>query len=61
MRKPSVTELARAFLWLTVLAAAAILFWGSDRLWLLIIILLASGWTDVRLVEMDCRGGKHST
>lgn len=57
MRKLDAIDFAHAFLWLTTLAAAIILFWGSDRLWMMVVILLASGWTSVRLVGRRCRGG----
>ena len=58
MRKPTVVELANAFLWLTVLAAAIILFWESDRLWMMIMAILASGWASTGLVVRNCREGK---
>lgn len=51
------TDFAQAFLWLTTLAAAIILFWGSERLWMMVVILLASGWTSIRLVGRRCRKG----
>ena len=57
MRKFDAIDFAHAFLWLTTLAAAMILFWGSDRLWMMVVILLASGWTSIRLVSRRCRGG----
>lgn len=57
MRDLEVTDFAHAFLWLTTLAAAVILFWGSDRLWMMVVILLASGWTSIRLVARRCHGG----
>ena len=57
MRKLDAIDFAHAFLWLTTLAAAIILFWGSDRLWMMVVILLASGWTSVRLVGRRCREG----
>lgn len=45
------TDFAHAFLWLTTLAAAIILFWGCDKLWVMVVILLTSGWTSIRLVS----------
>jgi hypothetical protein len=50
MKELDATVFGQAFLWLTTLAAAMILFWGSDRLWMMAAILLASGWTSVGLV-----------
>jgi len=58
MRKPTPVELANAFLWLTVLAAAIILFWNSDRLWMMVVAILASGWTSMGLFAKSCQGGK---
>ncbi len=43
MRKPTTVEFANAFLWLAVLAGALILFWGSDRLWMMVVVVLANG------------------
>jgi hypothetical protein len=57
MRDLDATDFAHAFLWLTTLAAAIILFWGSDRLWMLVVILLASRWTSIRLVARRRHGG----
>ena len=57
MRKFDAIDFAHAFLWLTTLAAAIILFWGSDRLWMMVVILLASGWTSITLVSRRCREG----
>jgi hypothetical protein len=57
MRDLEATDFAHAFLWLTTLVAASILFWGSDRLWVMIVILLANGWASIRLVARRCRGG----
>jgi hypothetical protein len=54
MREFDATDFAQAFLWLTTLAAAIILFWGSDRLWMMVVVLLVSGWTSVTLVRR-CR------
>jgi hypothetical protein len=57
MKELDATVFAHAFLWLTTLAAAIILFWGSDRLWMMVVILLASGWTSIGLVRRCCRRG----
>jgi hypothetical protein len=54
MRKPTITELANAFLWLAVLAAACILFWGNDRLWIMAMAVVVNGWASVGLVA-KCR------
>jgi hypothetical protein len=50
MRRPNSIEFANAFLWLTVLAASVILYWGSDRLWMLVVAVLVSGCASVRVV-----------
>ena len=55
MRKPRPTELANAFLWLVVLATAAILFWESDRFWMMVVAVLVNGWASVGLVAKCCR------
>jgi hypothetical protein len=57
MKELDATVFAQAFLWLTTLAAAIILFWGADRLWMMVVILLASGWTSISLVRKRCRRG----
>ena len=57
MKELDAMVLAQAFLWLTTLAAAMILFWGSDRLWMMAVILLASGWTSVGIVRRRCHRG----
>lgn len=57
MRKPTPVEFANAFLWLTVLAVAIILFWDSDRLWMMVMAVVVSGWTSMGLVAKSCRGG----
>jgi hypothetical protein len=51
MKELDATVFAQAFLWLTTLAAATILFWSADRLWMIVVILLASGWTSIGLVR----------
>jgi hypothetical protein len=55
MKRPTPTELANGFLWLAVLAAASILFWGHDRLWMMIVAVLANGWVSVGLLARNCR------
>ena len=56
MKELDATVFAQAFLWLTTLAAALILFWGADRLWMMVVILLASGWTSIGLARRrGCR------
>lgn len=55
MRKPSSVEFANAFMWLTVLAASVVLLWGSDRLWMMVIVVLASGFTSIWVVARNCR------
>ena len=57
VRDLEAADFAHAFLWLTTLAAAIILFWDSDRLWMMVVILLSSGWTSIRLVARRCHGG----
>ena len=57
MRKPTSVEFANAFLWLTVLAVAVILFWDSDRLWMMVVAVVVSGWTSMGLVAKGCQGG----
>jgi hypothetical protein len=54
MKKPTPTEFANAFLWLAVLAAAGILFWDSDRLWMMIAVVVVNGWASMALVA-ECR------
>jgi hypothetical protein len=56
MRKPSAAEMANAFLWLAVLAATLILFWGSERVWVLVVGILGCGWASVGIVARGCRG-----
>ena len=55
MRKPTATEFANAFMWLTVLAAAIVLLWDSDSLWMMVVAILACGFTSVRVVANGCR------
>jgi hypothetical protein len=55
MKKPTPTEFANAFLWLAVLAAASILFWDCDRLWMMIVALVVNGWASMGLVAKCCR------
>jgi hypothetical protein len=55
MRKPTSVEFANAFMWLTVLAASVVLLWGSDRLWMMVIVVLVSGWTSIGVVARGCR------
>jgi hypothetical protein len=55
MRKPTSVEFANAFMWLTVLAASVVLLWGSDKLWMMVIVVLASGWTSIGVVARGCR------
>ena len=50
MKKPTTVELTNAFLWLAVLAGSIILFWGSDRLWMMIVIVLANGFASMGVV-----------
>lgn len=57
MKKLDATVFAQAFLWLTTLAAAVILFWGADKLWMMVVVLLASGWTSVGLARRRCCRG----
>ena len=57
MRKPTPTEIGNAFMWLTVLATALILFWDSDRLWMMVVAVGVGGWTSMGLVAKVCRGG----
>ncbi|MGD9145739.1 MAG: hypothetical protein PVI80_09275 [Anaerolineae bacterium] len=55
MRKPTSAEFANAFMWLTVLAASVVLLWGSDRFWMMVIVILASSWTSIGVVARGCR------
>lgn len=57
MRKPTAVEFANAFMWLTVLTTALILFWNSDRLWMMVVAVLVGGWTSMGLVAKSCRRG----
>lgn len=50
MRKPTAVEFANAFLWLAVLAGSIMLFWGSDRLWMTVVIALANGCASTGIV-----------
>jgi hypothetical protein len=55
MRKPTSVEFANAFMWLTVLAASVVLLWDSDRLWMMVIVVLVSGWTSIGVVARGCQ------
>ena len=61
MRKPTAVEFANAFLWLTVLAASMVLFWGSDRLWMMIVAVLTCGFTSVSVVAKGCQPWTDAT
>ena len=56
MRRPTSEEFSNAFLWLAVLAGSIILFWGSDRLWMMIVIVLANGFASMGIVT---KGGQQ--
>jgi fatty acid desaturase len=55
MRKPTLVEFANGFLWLAVLAGSIILFWGSDRLWMMVVIVLANGFASMGVVARSCQ------
>ena len=55
MRKPTSTEFANAFMWLTVLAASIVLLWDSNRLWMMVVAILACGFTSIGIVANRCR------
>ena len=55
MRRPTSVELANAFMWLTMLAATVVLLWDSDRLWIMIMVVLISGSTSIGVVAKGCR------
>jgi hypothetical protein len=57
MRKPFCVDLANAFMWLTVLATAFILFWNSDKLWMMVVAILVGGWTSIGLFANHRRTG----
>jgi hypothetical protein len=57
MRKPTSVEFANAFMWLTVLATALILFWNSDRLWMMVVAVVVGGWTSIGLFARTCQKG----
>lgn len=57
MRRPTVIEVANALLWLAVLAVAVILFWGSDKLWMMIMAVLVNGWVSMGLLARGCQEG----
>jgi hypothetical protein len=61
MRKPTAVEYANAFLWLTVLAASMVLFWGSDRLWMMVVAVLTCGFMSVEVVAKGCQPRKDAT
>lgn len=55
MKDLKVTDFVHAFLSLTTLAAAIVLFRESDKLWLMVVILLTIGWTSLGLVSVRWR------
>jgi hypothetical protein len=55
IRKPTPTEFANAFMWLTALAATVVLLWDSDRLWMMVVAILACGFTSIGIVASSCR------
>lgn len=55
MRKPTSVEFANAFMWLATLAATIVLLWDSDRLWMMIMVVLVSGFTSIGIVAKGCR------
>jgi hypothetical protein len=56
MRKPAPAEFANAFMWLTVLAASLVLFWGHDRLWMMVVAMLVCSMTSMQAIARGCRG-----
>ena len=55
MRKPTAVEFGNAFMWLTMLAATVVLLWDSDRLWMMIMVVLVCGFTSTGVVVRGCR------
>lgn len=56
MRKPVPAEFANAFMWLTVLAASFVLFWGHDKLWMMFAAVLVCSLTSMQVVARGCQG-----
>ena len=57
MKTQTAAEFSNAFMWLTVLAASVVLLWDSDRLWMMIVIVLVCGTTSIGAVA---RGRRQS-
>jgi hypothetical protein len=55
MRKPASFELANGFMWLTILATSIVLFWDSDRLWMMVVAVLICGTTGIGAVAKGCQ------
>jgi len=58
VRKPTSVDLANAFMWLTLLAATVVLLWGSDSLWMMVIVVLVCGSTSIGVVARGCRSAR---
>jgi hypothetical protein len=55
MRMPRATEWANGFMWLAVLTASVILLWGTDYLWLMVIVVLGCASGSMMAVSAACR------